>query len=105
LEEPVPSAAKLLGKPTALARAGYLLAVLIGAYGFTWVATGFGASALLYLGLERSEAVIVATLLGFVLYPAAALYLFAARRPLRVCGLLLVASAVLLAARHLLGAG
>lgn len=101
----MPSATKLLGKPKGLARAGYLLAVLAGAYGVVWVMTGFAAVALHHLGWARSEAVIVATLLGFVLYPVIALYLFATRRPLRVCGLLAVAGAALLAARHLLGGG
>lgn len=98
------SATKQPGRQ-AYARAGYLLAVLIGAYGFTWIATGFGASALQCLGLARSEAVIAGTLLGFLLYPAVALPLFAARRPLRAYGLLAGAGAALLAARNLLGGG
>ncbi|MDP3846055.1 MAG: hypothetical protein Q8R10_06470 [Pseudomonas sp.] len=87
----MPSAAKLLGKPTALARGAYLLAVLIGSYGFIWTLTECAAGILLQLGLARSEAVIFSSLLGLVLYPVVALVAFAAPRPLRLWAALLVA--------------
>ena len=84
--------AKPSGNNAALARAAYLLAVLIGSYGVIWALTECVAVALSRLGLERGEAVIAATLLGFVLYPALTLLAFAAQRPLRLWAVLAVAS-------------
>lgn len=86
------TAAKPSGNNAALARAAYLLAVLIGSYGVIWTLTGCIAVALSRLGLERGEAVIVGSLLGFVLYPALALLAFAAQRPLRLWAVLIAAS-------------
>nr|WP_298165364.1 hypothetical protein [uncultured Pseudomonas sp.] len=86
------TAAKPSGNNAALARGTYLLAVLIGSYGVIWTLTGCIAVALSQLGLERSEAVIFSTLLGFVLYPALALLAFAAQRPLRLWAVLMAAS-------------
>ncbi|MES2821404.1 MAG: hypothetical protein V4812_20715 [Pseudomonadota bacterium] len=71
-----------------LPRGAYLLAALIGSYGVIWALTGFAAVSLARLGLERSEAVIFSTLLGFVLYPALVLVLIATRRPLRLWAVL-----------------
>ncbi len=88
------TAAKASGNNVALARAAYLLAVLIGSYRVIWTLTECIAVALSQLGLERSEAVIVGTLLGFVLYPALALLAFAAQRPLRLWAVLMAASAL-----------
>ena len=84
--------AKPSGTNAALARAAYLLAVLIGSYGVIWTLTECIAVALSRLGLERGEAVIASTLLGFVLYPALALLAFAAQRPLRLWAVLMAAS-------------
>jgi hypothetical protein len=88
----VRTAAKPSGNNAALARGAYLLAVLIGSYGVIWTLTECIAVALSWLGLERGEAVIAATLLGFVLYPALALLAFAAQRPLRLWAVLMAAS-------------
>lgn len=76
----------------ALARTAYLLAVLIGSYGVIWTLTESVMIALLWLGLQRGEAVIAAALLGFVLYPPLALLAFASRRPLRLWSILMAAS-------------
>ena len=86
------SLANQFANNAALARGAYLLAVLIGSYGVIWMLTGCAAGASLRLGLERSEAVIFSTLLGFVLYPALALLAFAAQRPLRLWAVLMAAS-------------
>ena len=89
------TAAKPSGNNAALARGAYLLAVLIGSYGVIWSLTGSIAVALSRLGLERSEAVIAGTLLGFVLYPALVIAALAARRPLRLWALLMAAGVLL----------
>lgn len=86
------TAAKPSGNNAVLARGAYLLAVLIGSYGAIWMLTGCIAVALSQLGLERSEAVIFSSLLGFVLYPALTLLAFAAQRPLRLWAVLMAAS-------------
>lgn len=91
-------------RKTAPARGAYLLAVLAGSYGLVWTLTAGAAVLLSRLGLERSEAVIASSLLGFVLYPTVALALFAAHRPLRAWGLVAGLGAMLLLARHLPGA-
>ena len=77
------TAAKPSGNNAALARGAYLLAVLIGSYAAVWALTGFTGLASFRLGLPRSEAVILSTLLGLVLYPALVIAALAARRPLR----------------------
>lgn len=92
-------------KCSACTRGGYLLAVLLGAYAFIWALTACAALVLHGLGVPRSEAVIVCSLLGLLLYPAVALYAFAARRPLRAWGLLGAGCAALLLAAQLAGAG
>ena len=86
--------AKTPAKNTALARGAYLLVVLTGSYATIWTLTGFIGIALLRLGLERSEAVIFSTLLGFVLYPALVIAALAARRPLRLWAVLMAAGAL-----------
>jgi len=87
----VPTLAKQSGRNLPLVRGAYLLAVLIGSYGFIWTLTECAAGILLQLGLARSEAVIFSSLLGLVLYPVVAIVAFATPRPLRLCGALLVA--------------
>ena len=89
------TAAKPSGNHAALARGAYLLAVLIGSYAAIWTLTGFIGIALLRLGLERSEAVITGTLVGFVLYPALVIAALAAQRPLRHWAILMAASVLL----------
>ena len=89
------SLANQFANNAALARSAYLLAVLIGSYGVIWSLTGCIAVASLRLGLERSEAVIAGTLLGFVLYPALVILALAVRRPLRLWALLMAASVLL----------
>ena len=89
------SLANQFANNAALARGAYLLAVLIGSYGVIWMLTGCAAGASLRLGLERSEAVIFSTLLGFVLYPALVILALAVRRPLRLWALLMAASVLL----------
>jgi hypothetical protein len=91
----VQTLAKTPAKNTALARGAYLLVVLMGSYAAIWTLTGFIGIALLRLGLERSEAVIAGTLLGFVLYPALVIAALAARRPLRLWAILMAASVLL----------
>lgn len=91
----VRTAAKPSGNNAALARGAYLLAVLIASYAAIWTLTGFIGIALLRLGLERSEAVIFGSLLGFVLYPALVIAALAARRPLQFWGLLMAVSVLL----------
>ncbi|SED57376.1 hypothetical protein [Pseudomonas anguilliseptica] len=86
------TAAKASGNSAALARGAYLLTVLIGSYGVIWILTGCIALALLQLGLERSEAVITSTLLGFMLYPALVIAALATQRPLRLWAVLMAAS-------------
>lgn len=95
---------KQTAKRSACMRSGYLLAVLLGAYAFIWALTAFGAALLHSLGLQRSEAVIACSLLGLLLYPAVALYAFAAHRQLRALGLLGTGCAALLLAAQLAGA-
>lgn len=85
-----------LAKPTSpRARAAYLLTVLLGSYAVIWTFTGFLAAVLSGLGLVRSEAVLVSSLLAFVLYPVLVLVTLAARRPLRLWSSLAVASLLL----------
>lgn len=86
---------KPFGSHAALARGAYLLAVLVGSYGVIWVFTGCTGVALFRLGLERSEAVIFATLLGVLLYPAVAIAALTVRRPLRFWAVLATVSGVL----------
>lgn len=78
-----------------LARGAYLLGVLIASYGVIWALTGCAGVALFRLGLERSEAVIFSSLLGFLLYPAVVITALAARRPLRFWVVLAVVSVLL----------
>lgn len=101
----MPRTVKQSAKRSACMRSGYLLAVLLGTYAFIWALTAFGAIVLYGLGLPRSEAVIVCSLLGLLLYPAVALYAFAAHRPLQALGLLGAGCAALLLAAQLAGAG
>lgn len=89
------SLANRFANKAALARGAYLLVVLIGSYAAVWTLTGFTGNALLQLGLERSEAVIFGTLLGFMLYPALVIAALAARRPLRLWAVLMAASVLL----------
>ena len=76
-------------------RGAYLLLVLAGCYAITWTFAGFVAIGLSLLGLVRSEAVIISSLLSFLFYPALAMITLAAARPVRLW-LLLVAISVLL---------
>jgi hypothetical protein len=92
-------------KRLACMRSGYLLAVLLGAYAFIWALTACAAIVLHGLGLPRSEAVIICSLLGLLLYPAVVLYAFAARRVLPALGLLGAGCAALLVVAQLAGAG
>lgn len=86
---------KAFGKNLGVIRGAYLLAVLIASYGVIWALTGCASVVLLLLGLERSEAAVFSSLLGFVLYPAVAITALATRRPLRFWGALAVLSLLL----------
>ena len=86
---------KAFGKNLAVIRGAYLLAVLIASYGVIWALTGCAGVALFLLGLERSEAAVFSSLLGFLLYPAVVITAFATRRPLRFWGVLMAVSALL----------
>lgn len=82
------------GKNIALARGAYLLAVLIASYGVIWALTGWAGTVLFLLGLERSEAALFSSLLGFLLYPAVAIAALAVRRPLRFWVVVVAVSAL-----------
>lgn len=97
------SLAKTPAKNTGFARGAYLLVVLIASYAAIWALTGFTGILLLRLGLARSEAAIFSILLGFVLYPALVIAALAARRPLRLWGVLMAASAFLAVVCHYWG--
>ncbi|KQQ35965.1 hypothetical protein ASF61_07025 [Duganella sp. Leaf126] len=60
---------------------------VIGAYLFAWSAAGAGAVLLVQLGMVRSEAVVTAAMLAILIYLAAALWAFVARRlwPVAAC--------------------
>ncbi|WP_339413586.1 hypothetical protein [Pseudomonas sp. EA_35y_Pfl2_R5] len=90
----MPSVAKK-SSPRARARAACLLAVLLGSYAVIWTSTEFAAVALSCLGMARSEAVIVSSLLGFVLYPVLTLATLATQRPLWLWGIVAVTSLML----------
>lgn len=70
-------------------RVAYLLAVCVLAYGLTWSLTALGARGLYGLGLVRSEAVLIATLTGFLAFPLTVMGAMAARQPGRHSLLLL----------------
>lgn len=72
-------------------RAGFLLAVLLTAYGVTWAVTALGALALQRAGMLRSEAVLIASMLGFLVYLGAVLAAVASRRPRRALTVLVAA--------------
>lgn len=82
-------------KSSPRARAAYLLVVLLGSYAAIWTSTGFAAVALPCLGIVRSEAVIISSLLGFVLYPALTLATLVTQRPLRLWGIVAATSLLL----------
>lgn len=71
---------------------------LAGAYLFAWGATAFGAALLVLLGVARSEAVMVASMLSYIVYVAGGLWAFAEPRLVRVMLLLVAGGAAMLAA-------
>ena len=60
-----------------------IAAAVFGGYGFTWGFTAL-STALLTLVMLKSEAVITATMLGFIIYLIAVIWAFSARRILVV---------------------
>ncbi|MEO4048132.1 hypothetical protein AAFN46_13700 [Pseudomonas sp. CAU 1711] len=77
-------------------RGAYLLAVLVGAYFFTWALSGLAAVQLYRLGMPRSEAVLACTLSGFPLLVALVLWVLPRRRPWRALAALLAGGTAML---------
>lgn len=57
-----------------------IAAAVIGGYAFAWGFAALGSMLLARFGMARTEAIVTATMLGFVVYLAAILWAFAARR-------------------------
>ena len=92
-------------RTTTLARASCLLDVLVCVYFFTWALTGFSGVALFSLGVARSEAALIGSLLGFPLFLAVSLFVLVRRRFILALGMLSGMGAVLLWATKLLVGG
>lgn len=74
-----------------------------GAYLFAWGSTALGAALLAWLGMARSEAVTLFSMLSYVIYLVAALWAVAARRLWRVAAVLFAGGAAMTALAHQLG--
>lgn len=57
-----------------------IAAAVIGGYAFAWGFTALGSMLLARFGMARTEAIITATMLGFLVYLVAIVWTFAARR-------------------------
>ncbi|MGF6317801.1 hypothetical protein [Pseudomonas frederiksbergensis] len=92
-------------KPLDRQRAVWLVLALLIGYLFIWALTTLSGLSLLQLGLQRSEAVLISTMAGFVIYPLLVLWLFCARRARRNGLLVAGASMLLLGMVHYLVGG
>ena len=73
-------------------RAGIALRTLIAIFGGYAVAAAIAAALALWLPIARVEAALTATMTALIVYPCAIMWCFAARRPLRALGGLLLAA-------------
>lgn len=86
-------------------RAAWLVLALLLSYLFIWALSSLSALCLVRLALPRSEAVLISSILGFVLFPLLGLWLFGARQAWRQGGAVAVASVLMLAAARGLSGG
>ncbi|MGK5024763.1 iron transporter [Janthinobacterium sp. RB2R34] len=73
-----------------------------GGYAVTALAVTTAGAVLAHLGMARSDAVVTAAMLGFVVYLLLLLWGFAVRSPARLWLTLAGSAALLMAVRHLL---
>lgn len=86
-------------------RAAWLVLALLLSYLFTWALSSLSALCLVRLALPRSEAVLIASMAGFMLFPLLGLWLFGARRARRGAVVVAMASVSMLVTTRWLGGG
>ncbi|MCH2393942.1 hypothetical protein [Oceanibaculum sp.] len=71
-----------------------LLSIVVGGYFLSAALTALGAAGLVSLGMDRSEAVVLMSMLGFIIYLLVLIWAFAERRLPRLLAVTLGGTAV-----------